>query len=488
MVGNGTSLGKDFIAILFGSVILTGLLTVLLFFQTTAALFLFSAFALIFYTIAVYSFRTFGYFAFLALSFVYPSVQLYTGFSQFGVVLDIILLFTVGVIFLKTINNPFEEVQKKFYQYKIFWVWLSWLLFSLVLQLLNYNNVNWLSFIYGIRRHHLNPVGLVLINILFIRTKRDLKIAVLLNVLGCVILGLIAERQFIFGFNSFEDRLLQTRFGLTHLLPDSTRYWGGFTDAAGAGVGLTLATLSLFPFFFYKNSSLTKPWLWVAIAFLFHASLITGTRAAFASLGAGLAIIGFFFLQGRRQFSMFFALATFTALLRFTAIGQNYAIIRRFRSVFNSEDASLVVRLMNRDKLSDWILANPFGGGIGGSYFDKRFDPTSFLSTFPPDGLYVMMKSELGLIGMYFFEALLILILIYMVVKTVQAPRNSDKRIWMSICIALFVAARVSDYAQMVTFQFPVVNLLFLTMVVFEKFEKWPSKVLYKPKKTAPWL
>lgn len=484
MVSNNSSLESSLFSILFGSILLTLLLIVLMFFRITGGVLILGLFGVVIYSLLSFRFKTFGYYAFLIFSFLYPSIQLYTGFTQFGVILDSLLLFTVFIGLVKYR----QEVKslKEVYTSKLFWIWTIWLLSALVIQILNFRGVNWMSFIYGIRRIYLNPVGLVLLNIIFVRTKRDFKIALASSVGGLLLLGLVAERQSIFGFNSFENSLLSTEFGRTHLIAGTTRYWGGFTDAAGSGVGLALGVIAAIPFLVTKGSLSRRTSIVISMFLLFHASLISGTRAGYGSIAIGASLIALFYLRGNRQFVTISSLGIAAIILRFTNYGNGIGVIRRVRSAFNSQDESLLVRLVNREKLDSWLSNHPFGGGIGGTYFDKRFQPNSFLSTFPPDGLYVQVKAELGFLGSYLFQTILLVIAGYMIIKAARMPRNSDSRLWMTVCLALFAAARVSDYAQMVSFQFPVVNLLFLTMVAFEKWESWPSKEIFVKKKTAP--
>lgn len=484
MVRNDSSLGSSLYSLLFGSILLTLLLMVLLFFRITGGILLLGVFAVILYSLLTFRFKNFGYYTFLIFCLLYPSIQLYTGFTQFGVILDALLLFTVFIGLIKYR----QEVQslKEVYTSKLFWIWTIWLIIALVIQALNFNGVNWMSFIYGIRRVYLNPVGLVLLNVVFIRSKRDFKIALATSIGGILLLGLVAERQSMFGFNAFENALLSTEFGRTHLIAGTTRYWGGFTDAAGSGVGLALGIIAALPFLVTKGSLSRRTGVVITMFLLFHASLISGTRAGYGSIAIGAVLIALFYLRGSRQFVSISTLGITALVLRFTNFGNGIGVIRRVRSAFNPQDESLLVRLANREKLNSWLSSHPFGGGIGGTYFDRRFQPDSFLSTFPPDGLYVQIKAELGFFGSYIFQAILLAIVIYMIIKAAKMPRNSDTRLWMTVCLALFAGARVSDYAQMVSFQFPVVNLLFLTMVAFEKWESWPSEEIFLKKKSAP--
>ena len=484
MVSNNSSIGNSIITTVAGSLSLTLIVLALLFFEVGAGIVLIAAILVFGYIGVVAKKEKFGYYFFLTLCFAFPSIQMYLGISQFGVILDSILFVTVLTLLFKSLTDPKSEIRLK--RFKSVWIWIVWILFSLLIQVMNSENVNWLSFIYGIRRQHLNPLGIILLNILVLKSKSDFKQALVFHLVGAVVLALIAERQFFLGFNSFENDLLQTPFGRTHLLPGITRYWGGFTDAASSGVGLSLMIIGLIPFLI--NRQIMKyPFLsFICFILFLHAGLLSGTRSAYASFAAGIIVVTFMYVRQRIQLITVLLGSIFYGVLRFTSVGASYTIIRRIRSGFNSEDASLLVRIANRLKLDQWLLTHPFGGGIGSASFDKRFAPDSFMSTFPPDGLYVLIKSELGYPGQLFFNTMMVSIGCYLLYKTFKAQAFTDTKLWMATLLALFVAARISDYAQMITFQFPLVNLLFLALVAFEKFEKWPSLTIFKPEVEAP--
>jgi len=484
MVTNSSALTRNIIALFLGATGITLLLISLLVFKLTAGVALIAFVLGVGYIGLISLHQRFGYYFFLILCMAYPSIQLYFGVGQFGVILDSILLITVLTFLYAHYSTSNSELD--FYRYKSFWIWVVWILLSLTIQALNWENVNWLSFTYGIRRQHLNPLGLILLNILFIKTKRDFKLALLSHLSGAVFLALISERQFLFGFNSFEFSLLQTPFGRTHLLPGITRYWGGFTDAASSGIGLSLMILAAIPFVINKSQLRGRTWIYLMIALFVHAGLLSGTRSAYASFAAGTLIITLMYVRPKIQWTIIGISSIVFGVLRFTSLGSSYTVIRRLRSVFDRQDASLLVRISNRLKLDDWLQSHPLGGGIGAASFDKRFAVDSFLSTFPPDGLFVLIKAELGFLGIAFFYIICALIIVYMFVAILKTPNYTDAKLWMSTCLALFIAARVSDYAQMISFQFPLVNLLFLSIVAFEKFQYWPQKVVFFQKREAP--
>ena len=113
---------------------------------------------------------------------------------------------------------------------------------------------------------------------------------------------------------------------------------------------------------------------------LLHAGLLSGTRSAYASFTAGIIVVTFMYGQ-RIQLITVLLGSILYGVLRFTTVGASYTIIRRINLVLTVK-MHLLVRIANRLKLDQWLLTpiwrrNRFG------FFDKRFAPDSFMSTFP---------------------------------------------------------------------------------------------------------
>ena len=62
---------------------------------------------------------------------------------------------------------------------------------------------------------------------------------------------------------------------------------------------------------------------------------------------------------------LFLGLTTYV-FFAFTNIGNSNSFIKRARTAFHpSKDASMNVRLENREKIADYLSRNPLGAGIG---------------------------------------------------------------------------------------------------------------------------
>ncbi len=140
--------------------------------------------------------------------------------------------------------------------------------------------------------------------------------------------------------------------------------------------------------------------------------LISGTRGAlFALIGAaGFAV--FLFGNFRVLLIGSVMLAGFLGFLKFTTIGnQNYGIYR-LRSSLDPKDASLNIRFINQKRLSDYLSAKPFGGGLGSiGAFGHKYNEGTFLASIEPDSYWVKLWAMCGIVGFTLWFCLLMYLL-----------------------------------------------------------------------------
>ena len=448
----------------------------LLFLESKGMLYAIGSLIGVFYIVSIVKFPKFGFYSFYTFTFWMFTLNLYTGLEQTGVLADAILLINVVCLSLVKFNEV--ESNRHAFSHKSVWIWSAWLIICLGINLLNFENVSWQSFLYGVRRFHLNPIGFVILNILVIKTKQDFYHFFKITGIFLAIAFLVGYRQYYFGFNSYENALLETSFGETHLIQGSIRYWGAFSDSANYGIAMSFFAIIFSGLALIARTTRAKLWNILIAAMSLHHVLISGTRTAFATFGIGFLIFILFYTRGRlRLISLLSSVFTYL-LLKFTWLGNNIDLIRRVRTSFNPDDASLLLRINNRLLLENWLTTNPLGGGIGGTLFDRRFAPDTFLSTFPPDGLYTLIKAETGKIGLYSYNLIMVAIILYMVIVLLKLKPYGEKKLWMIIILAITLGARLAEYAQFTTYQFPTVNLLFFLLIAFEKWETWQDEQL----------
>ena len=173
-------------------------------------------------------------------------------------------------------------------------------------------------------------------------------------------------------------------------------------------------------------------------------------------LGGALAI--YIFLSKSVKiavpFSIVFAILAF--LLIFTTIGNGNQQIRRMRSAFRSDDASMNVRDINQEVMKKHIKDAPWGIGLGmGMDNVPKNNKYWRLATIPPDSEYVFIWLRTGPIGITLF-IITMLIMIGGACRIVLFKLKNKSLIGIGggLCGA-FVAIQLGGYGNQVLMQFP---------------------------------
>ena len=167
------------------------------------------------------------------------------------------------------------------------------------------------------------------------------------------------------GFDSTELSWLWAYGARTHFIHSGIRYFSFFTDAGlfGASMGLSCTVFTL-TFFYTKNLFLRLFYLIVGMAG-FYGLLISGTRSAIAVPIAGLGLFLFLSKSWKIGIISFILLAGGIGMLKYTKIGENNKLIRRMRTVFDTEDQSMMARFENQKALNAYMDEMPFRIGMG---------------------------------------------------------------------------------------------------------------------------
>ena len=146
----------------------------------------------------------------------------------------------------------------------------------------------------------------------------------------------------------------------------------------------------------------------------------------------------------------------FLFLLVFTNIGQGNDQIRRMRSAFNKDDASMGVREVNQAAIKKYIADAPWGLGLGISYENvPANNKYKKLSVIPPDSEYVYIWVHTGPIGITIFLILTAIMFIGACwISMFKIRSRSLMGIGAGFCSA-FAAMQLGGYANQVLMQFP---------------------------------
>ena len=287
------------------------------------------------------------------------------------------------------------------------------------------------------------------------------------------------------GFDWAELAWVMTRGYNTHILVTGIRYFSFFTDAANYGCGMGLSLVVFFLSSFYTKNKYFKIFYLIVTAGAGYGLLISGTRAAMAVPIAGLGLFVFLCKNWKIGISAAFILLFGIFILKYTNIGEGNRLIRRMRTVFDTEDASLQVRYHNQRALKTYMSELPFGIGLG---VDGEEVPPQhnlhFVATVAPDSALVYIWIRLGKIGLITFLGLKMLMYICGCCILLFRVRNPEIRGPLTGMLCGTAGMLVASYANQIYFQFPNGPLIYtcLTLVFLAPyFDKQYSEAHGRP-------
>ena len=282
------------------------------------------------------------------------------------------------------------------------------------------------------------------------------------------------------GFDYAEWAWVSTRGANTHLLRTGIRFFSFFSDAANYGCGMGLSMVTFFLSSFYTKNKYLKIFCLIVTAAAGYGLLISGTRAAMAVPIAGLGLFIFLCKNWKIGLASAFILIFGVLILKYTHIGDGNRLIHRMRTVFDTEDASLQVRLENQKALKAYMSEIPFGIGLG---VDAEEVPPQnkyyFVATCAPDSELVYIWIHLGKVGLIVYLVLQILMYICACCILLFRVRNPEIRGPLTGMLCGTAGMLVASYANQIYFQFPNGPLIYtcLTLVFLAPyFDKQYSK------------
>lgn len=434
---------------------------------------LFALFSGIIYLYLLFTRPILGLYTSVALSFILLGLGRYVRDVPLGLGMDAILILTYLALFMNRFNTRIDWSPAAKDITVLGAIWLGYSLFELVNPEAR-SSAAWFS---G-RGVSLYMFLLVPLTLMFINTHRKLDLFLYTWGVFSILATLKGIMQMKFGVDSAEQAWLNEGNYKTHILFGQLRVFSFLSDAgqfggtqAYAGVVATIYSMAI------KNNR-PKKLFFVVVALLgFYGMIISGTRGAISIPLAGF--MTFFVLRKNIRVLGFGValLALVFVFFRFTTIGQGNDQIRRMRTAFDPNDASLQVRLDNQKLLKRYLASRPFGGGIGhGGVKAQKYLPNAFLSQVATDSWYVLVWVEQGIVGLL----LHLFILFYTVgrasYKVMFKIRDPLLKLKMSALIAGMAGVMVASYGNAVLGGMPTGMLIYISMAVMLN-----SKVLDTP-------
>lgn len=432
--------------------------------------------------------------SFLYLLFKYPVIGLYTavflnftilGLSRYidfqvGLLMDGILFTT---LFALIFNRFYDKIDWTPANKDITFLALIWLGYS-VFELVNPEAHSFAASINGVRGISLYMLMVVVFTLLFFDT--NLKVDIFLYLWG--ILSVLATlkgmmQQFI-GVDSYEQAWLDAGGAITHVLFGKLRIFSFMSDAGqfGAHQAYTAVVLGIIAI---SETNLRKKIFFAIVAVLgIYGMLLSGTRGAIAVPFAGF---GTYFVLKKNKAVMaagFVMIIVMFVFFKYTTIANNVDQVRRMRTAFDPNDASLQVRLENQRTLSVYLATRPFGGGLGHAGVKaKKYLPNAFLSNVATDSWFVMIWAEQGVIGLL----LHLFILFYIVIKSsynvMFRIRDPMLKMKMAGLTAGMVGIMVASYGNAVLGSMPTALCIYISMALMMDTEKFDTPLTQEEKK-----
>ncbi len=336
-----------------------------------------------------------GFICFLIYTFLVPGLGRHIEGPQFGLGQDGMLVLTwLGVIFHRSGRYRFRHLKND-----LVWMALAWFVIT-VLEIANPERPSIVGWFYEMRSATLYWVLSIPLAFLLFNKKSDIdlfiKIIIIISLLG----ALYGIKQLYLGTDNAENRWLEAGAKKTHLLFGKLRVFSFYTEAGQFGASQAHLAILCIILATGPYSGKLKLTFLVAGLIMFYGMLISGTRGAlFAFIGGGFT---FLLLSGKTKILIIGGLvgALFIGMLKFTSIGSGSAEIVRLRTSLDPNDASLMVRLNNQAILRDFLSTRPFGAGVGVlGMWGVKYNKDKFISTIPPDSLYVKIWAMYGIIG-----------------------------------------------------------------------------------------
>lgn len=395
----------------------------------------------------------------LISSFLAIGIIRYIGDVPLGLTVDFFLVMAVVVAFFH------HSLKTEFRRLNIGLMWCAalWMLYCTA-ELFNPEAVSMVAWIYAVRGLALYMVLTIPITLLYANKVEDLNRFIKTIIILSVLASLWGLKQFYFGPDYAEIAWLKEgKNQTTHVLFGQLRIFSFFSDAGqfGSGIaqsGVIAAVIALGPF-----STKTRVWAACCALLFFLLMVLSGTRGSLIVPVAGMLV----YLFASRNFKLLAAgimvMVAAYGFLQHTTIANDVYQVRRMRTAFDPNDASLRVRLANRITIKEYLKDKPFGGGIGTSgSWGERFSPGTLLAETPNDGWYVRIRAETGAVGLYLYSAMLIYIGLAGLYKCMKV-KDEKLRHKLLALLAGYAGIAASSYGNPLLGQIPTGIILYMS-------------------------
>lgn len=293
-----------------------------------------------------------------------------------------------------------------------------------------------------------------------IQSVQFIRLILKLWIVLCLFAALYGLNQELFGFFPFEQKWLDDNPTAKSLyfIGGVWRKFSIFSDPVTFSYNMVIGSILCISLMTAPLKNWKKGALFLIAFICIFSMLFSGTRGAYVLVPVALGM--FLILKfSRKVFILGLVAGIIMAALVFMPTSNNY--IRRFQSAFSPEyDASFNIRTTNQKKIQPYIIAHPFGGGLGATgTWGQRFSPQSYLANFPPDSGYVRVAVEIGWIGLFIFCTLIFIVLKIGITNYYKIRDPQLKSFSLAMVLIVF-ALHIGNFPQEALVQYPT-NILF---------------------------
>jgi len=414
-----------------------------------------------------------GLYTAISLGFIILGIGRYVKISQVGMSMDGILVLTFIALFFNKFHEKIDWILAKKDITLLAAIWFGYGLMSALNPEIRSMAV-WLASFRGVSMYMLLFVTLTL---LLINTEKKINYFFYIWGTFSILASLKGIMQVTIGVDPWEKAWLDAGAHYTHLLFGKLRVFSFLSDAGQFGGNQAYSGVVFIILSFIKENKKRKIFYLIVGILGLYGMLLSGTRG---SIGVPLAGLMLYFILRKNKLVMisgFCILAIVYIFFKYTTIGQDNQQIRRMRTAFDPNDASLQLRLSNQRKLKTYLSTRPFGGGLGhaGSKAMKSL-PNTFLANTATDSWYVMIWAEQGIVGLVLHLFILFYVLIkssYLILIKIRDPILKMK---MTALVSGLFGVMVASYGNAVLGSMPTGMLIFTSMALMLNAETFDNK------------
>lgn len=412
-----------------------------------------------------------GFYTAIALNFLLLGIGRYIKGLPLGFGIDGILILTYIALFMNKFKEKINWTPAKKNITFLCIIWFGYSLFEII----NPEARSIQAWISG-RGIGFYPLLFVPLTLLFIDTNKKLELFLYVWGFFSLLATLKGIMQMTLGVDFAEQEWLNEGSYKTHILFGKLRVFSFYSDAGqfGANQGYTGVVFLIYSM---SQNKLMSKLFFILVGLLgIYGMIISGTRGALSVPIAGF--MTYFVLS--KNIKVLSAGIGFLVLIfiffAYTSIGQGNAQIRRMRTAFDPNDASLQVRLDNQKILKNYLASRPFGGGIGhGGTKAQKYLPNAFLSNVATDSWYVLIWVEQGIVGLLLHLSILFYVMAKASLIVMFKIKDPILKYKISALIAGMAGIMVASYGNAVLGQMPTALLIYATMAIIlntDVFEK----------------